>query len=45
MAGLGCLFVCTLGDYLMDISIAAHTCNNLGDEHGRENEDYESGGP
>ena len=34
MAGLGCLFVCTFGNYLAPVLIAAHTANNLdfGDE-------------
>ena len=45
MAGLGCLFVCTFGHYLIPISIAAHTYSNLGNEQGHENEDYESEGP
>ena len=42
MANLGCLFVCTFGDYLAPVLIAAHTANNLdfGDE--LENEGYES---
>ena len=44
MAGLGCLFVCTFGNCLAFVLIAAHTANNLdfGDEQGHENEDYES---
>ena len=34
MADLGCLFVCTFGNYLAPVLIAAHTANNLdfGDE-------------
>ena len=42
MAGLGCLFVCTFGNFLAPVLIAAHTANNIdfGDEP--ENEDYES---
>ena len=42
MANLGCLFVCTFGNYLAPILIAAHTANNVefGDEP--ENEGYES---
>ena len=43
MADLGCLFVCTFGNYLAPILIAAHTANDLdfGDEpegegHGSE---------
>ena len=41
MAGLGCLFMCTFGNYLAP----AHTANNLdfGDE--QDHEDYESKGP
>ena len=44
MAGLGCLFVCTFGDYLWPVLIAAHTANNLdlGDEPENKNEGYES---
>ena len=57
MAGLGYLFVCTFGNYLAPILIAAHTASNLdfGDkpdcpaaQHERimkANEDYESEGP
>ena len=42
MVGLGCLFVCTFGNYLEPVLIAAHTANNLdfGDEP--RNEGYES---
>ena len=29
MAGLGCLFVCTFGNYLEAVLIAAHTANNV----------------
>ena len=38
MAGLGCLFVCTFGNYLAPVLIAVHTANNLdfGDEQGHE---------
>ena len=45
MAGLGCLFACTFGNYLTPILIAAHMANNadFGDEP--ENEGYESEGP
>ena len=34
MADLGCLFVCTFGNYLAPVLIASHTANNLdfGDE-------------
>ena len=47
MADLGCLFVCTFGNYLATVLIAAHTANSLdfGGEQSHENEDYESGGP
>ena len=40
MAGLGCRFVCTFGDYLAPVLIAAHTYNNLdsGDESENKNE-------
>ena len=42
MANLGCLFVCTFGDYLAPVLITAHTANNVdfGNEPG--NEGYES---
>ena len=45
MAGLGCLLVCSFGNYLVPILIAAHTAINLdfGDKPG--NEGYESKGP
>ena len=41
IADLGCLFVCTFGNFLAPVLVAAHTVNNLdlGDE--LENEDYE----
>ena len=44
MAGLGCLFVCTFGNYLAPVLIAAYTANNLdfGDEQGHEDEDHEN---
>ena len=45
IAALGCcLIVCTFGDYLTSILIAAHTANNVdfGDEQGHENEGYEN---
>ena len=44
MVGLGCLFVCTFGNYLAPVLIAAHTAINLdfGDEP--RNEGYESEG-
>ena len=43
MAGLGCLFVCTFGNY-PPVLIAVHTANNLdfGDEQDHENGGYES---
>ena len=44
MAGLGCLFVCRLGNFLAPVLIAAHTANNLdfGEEPENENGSYES---
>ena len=44
MANLGCLFLCTFGNYLAPVLIAAHTANNVdfGGEQGHENEGYES---
>ena len=44
MAGEGCLFVCTFGNYLAPVLIAAHTANNLDfdDEQDHENEGHES---
>ena len=44
MAGLGCLFVSTVSNYLAPVLIATHTANNLdfGDEQGYENEGRES---
>ena len=46
LANLSCLFVCTFGNYLAPVLIAAHTANNVdfGDEQGYENEGYESEG-
>ena len=43
MANLGCLLVCTFGNYLAPVLVAAHTVNNLdlGDEQGYEDEGYE----
>ena len=29
MANLGCLFVCTFGNYLVPVLVAAHTVNNV----------------
>ena len=42
MASLGCLLMCTFGNFLPPILVAAHTVNNvhLGDE--LESEGYES---
>ena len=42
MANLGCLLVCSFGNFLTPVLVAAHTVNNLdlGDE--LENEGYES---
>ena len=44
MANLGCLLVCTFGNFLAHFLVAAHAVNNLdlGDEQGLENEGYES---
>ena len=51
MVNLGCLFVCTFGNYLAPVLIAAHTPNNVdfGDENDRpaaqfnkQDEGYES---
>ena len=42
MANLGCLFVCTFGDYLAPVLIAAHTANNVDFGNEPENEGYES---
>ena len=45
MANLGCLLVCTFGNFLAPLLVAAHTVNNLDlrDEQGHENEGYEGG--
>ena len=45
MTGVGCFFVCTFGNYLTPILIAAHTANNVdfGDES--KDEGHESKGP
>ena len=37
MVNLGCLFVCTFGDYLASVLIDVHTANNV--DFGREPED------
>ena len=44
MAGLDCLFVCTFGNYLAPVLIAAHTVNNLdfGGEQDHESEGHEN---
>ena len=44
MANLGCLLVCTFGNFLVPVLVAAHTMNNLDLSHGQsfENEGYES---
>ena len=44
MAGLGCLFVCIFGNYLVPVLIAAYTVNNLDfdDEQSHEDEGHES---
>ena len=45
MANLGCLFVCTFGDYLALVLIAAHRANNLDLGRDPEDEGSESKGP
>ena len=47
MANLGCLFVCTFGNYLAPVLITAHTANNLDLDDEPENNDdsYEIKGP
>ena len=44
MANLGCLLVCTSGNFLAPILVAVHTVNNLdtGNEQGLDDEGYES---
>ena len=44
MTNLGCLLVCTFGNFLAPVLVAAHTVNNLDldNEQGYENEGYES---
>ena len=42
MANLGCLFVCTFGNYLAPVLIAAHTANNVDFGDKPENDGYES---
>ena len=43
-ANLGCLLVCTFGNFLAPVLVAAHIVNNLdlGNKQGFENEGYES---
>ena len=44
MANLDCILVCTFGNFLAPVLVAAHTVNDLdlGSEQGLENEGYES---
>ena len=42
MAGQGCLFVCTFGNFVAPVLIAAHTANNLDFRDEPEDEGYES---
>ena len=42
MANLGCLLVCTFGNFLTPILIAAHTSNNVDFDDESENEGYKS---
>ena len=42
MAGLGCLFVCSFGNFLAPVLIAAHAANNLDFRDEPEGEGYES---
>ena len=44
MANLGCLLVCTFGNFLVPVLVTEHTVNNLAlaDEQDPENEGYES---
>ena len=44
MANLGCLLVCTFGNFLVPVLVTEHTVNNLAlvDEQGPENEGCES---
>ena len=44
MACLGCLFVCTFGNYLTPILIAANTASNIdfGDEQDHKDGSYEN---
>ena len=45
MVGLGCLFVCMFGNYLVLVLIAAHTANNVDFCNEPKDEGYESEGP
>ena len=45
MVGLGCLFVCMFGNYLVLVLIAAHRANNVDFCNEPEDEGYESKGP
>ena len=45
MADLGCLLVCTFGNFLAPVLIAGHTANNLDLDNEPEDGDYESKGP
>ena len=45
MANLGCLFVCTFGDYLAPVLITAHTANNVDFGGEPEVDVYENEGP
>ena len=45
MAGLGCLLVCTFGNFLAPVLVAAYTVNNLDLGGEPEIEGYESEGP
>ena len=45
MTNLSCLFVCTFGDYLAPVLIAAQAANNLDLGYEPEEEDYEGEGP
>ena len=44
VANLGCLLVCTFGNFFVLVSVAAHTAKNLdlGNEQGYEKEGCES---
>ena len=44
MANLDCLLVCTFGNFLAPVLVAAHTVNNLdlGNQQDLENEGYDS---